>query len=108
MLSVGRARGSISGSHHILFRIAISFALVHMKLLCRIDRGIGERHELVQHRKLKLQLDAVNHSLEGSFDLVIFAILHHQKNGIHTDDYQIDPDQLHHDFACPSMINRAE
>ena len=72
------------------------------------DSGVGEGHELVQDGELKLQLDAVDHRLQGGFDLVDIRVLHGKEANVHPDDDQIYPYELCHDFSCSTMIDRLE
>ena len=51
-----------------------------------IDRRVGEGHELVEYGEFKLQLDAVDHCLQGGFDLVDVGVLHGEQANVHAND----------------------
>ena len=74
----------------------------------RVDGRIRKSHELVQNSEFQLQLDAVNHGLESRFDVVNVGVLHCQEAHVHSNNDQIDPDQLHHDFTGPSVVDRSK
>ncbi len=61
-------------------------ALFYIQLLVSIDSRVGESHELVKHRELEFQLDAVDHRLQCGFDLVDVRVLHGKQANIHSDD----------------------
>ena len=61
-------------------------ALLNVQLLVVTDGRVGEGHELVKHREFKLQLDAVDHRLQCSFDHVDVGVLHGKEADIHPDD----------------------
>ena len=61
-------------------------ALFYIQLLVSIDSRVGKGHELVEHRKFKLQLDAVNHRLQCGFNLVNVGVLHGKQANVHSYD----------------------
>ena len=69
---------------------------------------VGEGHELVQDGEFKLQLDAVNHRLQGGFDQVDVRVLHGKEANVHRNDDQIYPYELCHDLSCSTVIDRLE
>lgn len=73
----GATRGFLGG-----FLIAIFY----IQLLVTTDGRIGEGHELIEHRELKLQLDTVDHRLQCGFDRVEVGVLHCKEANIHPDD----------------------
>ena len=73
-----------------------------------MDGSVGERHQLIEHRELELEFDAVDHGLQGGFDFVIPVVFETEQDHVHGNDGQIDPDQLYHDSACSAMIDRSE
>lgn len=73
-----------------------------------VNGRVGEGHQLIEHSKLKLQLDAVHHCFQGGFDLIYVGVLHGQQTDIHANDDEIDPDQLCHYFTSSAVIHWSE
>lgn len=84
---------------------ALFVSVMHMELLRAIDGRVGQGHELIQHSEFKLQLDAIDHGLQCSFDLVVLPVFHGQKDDVHTNDDHVDPDKLHHHLASAPMVD---
>lgn len=61
-------------------------AIFYIQLLVTTDSRVGQGHELIEHRELKLQLDAVDHRLQCGFDLVDVRVLHCKQANVHPDD----------------------
>ena len=60
--------------------------LFYIQLLVSIDRRVGEGHELVEHGEFELQLDTVDHRLQGGFDLIDVRVFHGKQADVHPDD----------------------
>ena len=106
---LGEVTGQIAerpGTHRAPFRFRHwRCALVHQGQVSRvIHRGVRQRHKLVEYGEFQLQFDAVDHGLEGRFNLVIIGVLHDEQEYIHGDNDDVDPNELHQRLASPSMI----
>lgn len=79
-----------------------------MDVLRVVDGRIGQGHELVQHSKLELQSDAVDHGFQGGLDIIPVGVFHRQQRNVHGNDDKIDPDELHHHFSGSTMVDGSQ
>lgn len=79
--------------------------LIEFKSRGVADARVSEGHELVKDCELEFEFDAVDHRLQGRFDLVPVVVLHRKEDDVHGDDDQVDPDQVRHDLSGLPVVD---
>ena len=69
---------------------------------------VRQAHELVEHGELELQLDGVQHGLEGRFADVVVRVFEPHQDGVHGEADAVDDDELDHDRAGARVVDGPE
>ena len=71
-----------------------------------VETGLDETDELVEHGELELQLEGVEHGLDGRLAHVFVRVFQADQNDVHADAEGVDKDQLPHHPAGHAVRER--